>query len=86
MRSNDAMRTLCEVLAQEIGAGVEFELDLGELIGRYRREHEKHMREAEAARLLPRGAALVAQVQGCCRATAYNRAKRARLSNSTAAA
>lgn len=75
--SDEAMGKLCESLAAEIGAGVDFQLDLGELIGRYRRRHERNMLEVEAARLLPNGAEVVAERQRCHRATAYRRAARA---------
>lgn len=76
--SNEAMRKLCELLAAEIGAGAEFEVDLGELVGRYRRAHDQQVRDAEAARLLPRlGATETASVQHCVRSTVYRRVSRA---------
>lgn len=79
MKASDAaMSELCTSLAQEIGAGVEFELELGELIGKYRRKHDRRMLESEAARLLPLGAEVVAERQSCHRVTAYRRAARAR--------
>lgn len=74
--SDEAMRVLCDAM-REVGAGVEFELALGDLVGRYRRAHDLRMRDAEAARLLPLGANVVAIRQGCHRATAYRRSKRA---------
>lgn len=79
MSSNEAMQRLCELLNAEIGAGADFELDLGELVGRYRRRHERHMRDVEAARLLPLGAEVVAERQACHRVTAYRRAARAKV-------
>lgn len=36
--SDQAMMELCESLAQEIGAGQDFELELGEFVGRWRRK------------------------------------------------
>lgn len=84
--SDEAINALCESLAAEIGACVEFELDLGELIGRYRRKHDRAMRDAEAARLLPLGAETAADRLGVCRATVYNMTHRFRESKRTATA
>ena len=77
--SNQAMTDLCESLAQEIGAGVDFELELGELIGKYRRKHDRRMVDAEADRLLPLGPSIAAERQSCHRVTVYRRAARARV-------
>ena len=71
------MSALCEAM-REYGAGIEFELALGELVGRYRRAHDMRMRDAEAAKLIPtHGADAVAERQHCHRVTAYRRARRA---------
>lgn len=79
MSSNEAMQRLCELLNAEIGAGADFELDLGELVGRYRRRHERHMQEVEADKLLPTyGPDNTAERLGVCRRTVYNLAERAR--------
>lgn len=75
--TDDAMASLCDAMRSQYGAGAEFELSLGELVGRYRRAHDKRMQDAEAARLLPLGAEVVATRQGCHRVTAYRRARRA---------
>ena len=75
--SDEAMMHLCESLAQEIGAGADFELDMGELIGKYRRRFSRAMAEQEAAKLLPLGAEIAAERQHCHRATVYRRAMRA---------
>jgi len=75
--TDEAMLKLCEAMRGQYGAGDEFELQLGELVGRYRRAHDARMRDAEAARLLPLGAEIVAERQGCHRVTAYRRARRA---------
>ncbi len=62
------------------------ELDEGiqTLLTRLARRHAQDMLDIEAARLLPLGAEVVADRQGVCRATAYNRAARGnqKLSNS----
>lgn len=76
MRSDEAMDALCTAMLRDYGAGDDFEVALGELVGRFRRKHEKNMQDAEAARLLPLGAAVVVERMGGCRATAYNRARR----------
>ena len=78
MKSSDAIGELCAALQAEIGAGVEFELDLGELIGKYRRKHDRAMLDAEAARLLPLGPDVAAEAAGCHRVTVYRRAARAK--------
>lgn len=79
MNSNEAMDALCTAMLRESGAGDEFGLALGELVGRFRRKHERTILAMEAARLLPLGADVVVQRMGGCRATAYNRAKRGRI-------
>jgi len=78
MRSDEAMEALCTAMLRDYGAGVEFELALGELIGRFRRRHERNVLDVEAARLLPLGADVLMARFGGCRATQYNRAKRGR--------
>lgn len=55
MKPDDLMQQLCEALRTECGAGPEFELSLGDLVGRYRQAHDKRMRDAQAAELLPLG-------------------------------
>jgi hypothetical protein len=76
--TDEAMVSLCDAMREQYGAGVEFELTLGELIGRYRRAYDQRQRDAEAAKLLPtHGADAVAERQHCHRVTAYRRARRA---------
>ena len=86
MKTDEAMVALCESMRNEYGGGDEFELDLGELIGRYRAAHERRMRDAEAAKLLPNGWREVAERFGVCKATVYNMAERARQSRRNQAA
>lgn len=76
--TDEAMSKLCEAMRSQYGGGVEFELQLGELVGKYRRAHDAAMRDQEAARLLPMGADVVAIRQGCHLSTAYRRASRAK--------
>lgn len=66
-----AVELLCEVMAEQCEAGGDFELDLGEIIGRYRKEHEKRMRDAQAAALLPLGRDIAAARLGVAVSTAY---------------
>ena len=59
--TDDAMMRLCDAMREQYGAGVEFELSLGELVGRYRRAFDRRQQDAEAARLLPLGREVAAE-------------------------
>lgn len=78
MKSDEAIAQLCAAMRDECGASCEFELDLGELVGKYRRRHDKAMRDVEAARLLPKGPDSAAEQLGVCRRAVYYMAERAR--------
>lgn len=78
MKSNDAISELCAAMRADYGVGDEFELDLGELVGKYRRAHDRVMRDAEAARLLPHGPTEAAEKLGVCRRAVYYMAERGR--------
>lgn len=78
MRSDEAVAQLVVAMQEEFGAGGDFELDLGELIGRYRAEHKKRMRDQIAAELLPYGVSVVVERLGVCPSTAYKMAHRSR--------
>ncbi len=75
--ADEAMNRLCETM-RAYGAGPEFELSLGELVGRYRRAHEARMRDAEAARLLPKGWPAVCERFNVAKSTVYKMNRRAR--------
>lgn len=75
--TDEAVANFCEAMAAKYGRDEDFELALGQLVGKVRVAHERRMRDAEAAKLLPLGAEVVAIRQGCHRATIYRRAKRA---------
>ncbi len=77
MKSDEAMRQLCDAM-REIGAGVEFEISLGELVGRYRAAHDRRMRDAEAARLLPLGRDVAAERLQVAPSTVYKMTHRHR--------
>ena len=75
-KTDESMAALCEAM-RDFGAGPEFELSLGELVGRYRRAHEARMRDAQAAELLPKyGADAAAERLGVCRRSVYYMAER----------
>lgn len=75
-KTDEAMARLCEAM-RDFGAGVEFDLSLGELVGRYRRAHEARMRDAQAAELLPKyGPDATADRLGVCRRSVYYMAER----------
>jgi len=76
--TDTAMDALCEAM-REYGAGAEFELQLGELVGRYRRAHDARMRDAEAARLLPLGVEVAKERLGCHKSTIYRRVSRSKI-------
>jgi hypothetical protein len=76
--TDDAMLKLCDAMRAEYGAGVEFELALGELVGRYRAAHDKRMRDAQAAELLPLGRSVAAERLGVAERTVYYMADRHR--------
>lgn len=76
--TDEAMVRLCDAMREQYGAGAEFELSLGELVGRYRRAYDQRQRDAEAARLLPLGVAVVKERQGCHKSTVYRRASRSK--------
>ena len=82
MRASDAAKfQYLDALAAEYGADAarDFKVELDVLERRYTRECEGRNRDQEAARLLPLGAGVVAERQGCHRATAYRRADRAKI-------
>ena len=76
--TDEHMAKLCEAMRGQYGAGDEFELQLGELVGRYRRAHDARMRDAEAADLLHLGPLVVAERLGVSRRSVYYMAERGR--------
>lgn len=74
MSSGDAEMS---ALVVALDGDAEFEIALGEMVGRFRRRRDMEIQSREAARLLPLGADVVAMRQGCHRATVYRRAHRA---------
>jgi hypothetical protein len=83
----EATQALIEALAAE---GIDrrtledYEADQLTRIGRMRGVRDRAIRDMEAARLLPLGLAVVMEIQGCCKATVYNRNKRATKSKQSA--
>lgn len=81
--TDKAMHELCDAMRQTYGAGVEFELALGELVGRYRIAHEARMRDAQAADLLCLGRTVAAERLKVAPSTVYKMAHRHRRKFST---
>lgn len=69
--TDEAITKLCEAMRERHGAGIEFELALGDLVGRYRRAHDAAMRDQEAARLLPMGPEIARNRLGVATSTLY---------------
>ena len=85
--SDEAMTALIESLAAEVGAGAEFELELGTLVGKYRAKFDKAMRDKRAADLLPLGRMVAAERLQVAPSTVYKMVHRfRRLSTPTEAA
>ena len=76
--TDECISNLCEVMAAKYGHDPEFEIALGELVGRVRIAHERRMRDAEAARLLHDGWEPLAERFGVARRTVYHMATRHR--------
>jgi hypothetical protein len=66
-----------EALVTALDGDEEFQLDLGVLVGKFRRRQDQAIRDMEAARLLPLGAGIAAIRQHCHRSTVYRRVSRA---------
>ena len=82
MRASDAAKcqyieTLAAILGSDSAADLKVEVEIIER--RYFRDLERRLRCAEAARLLPLGAEVVAERQNCHRVTAYRRAARGKV-------
>jgi hypothetical protein len=65
-------------LVAAVDGDVEFELALGELIGRLRRQHERDIEDMEIAKLIPHGSAAVIERFGTPLRTTFRRASRGR--------
>lgn len=76
--TDEAIANFCDAMAQRYGRSAEFEVALGELVGKVRVAHERRMRDAEAARLLPLGPGVAASRLGVCRRAVYYMAERGR--------
>jgi hypothetical protein len=64
-------------LVAAVDGDVEFEIDLGILVGRLRAKQERAIRDQEAATLLPLGWRVVAERFDVSKATVYNMNQRA---------
>lgn len=84
--TDEAIEHLCEVMAAKYGAGADFRESLHGMVAKCREAHERRMRDAQAAELLPKGWQPIAERFGVCKATVYNMAQRARESKRNQAA
>lgn len=84
--TDEAIESLCEVMAAKYGAGHDFREPLMAMVSKVREAHERRMRDAQAAELLPKGWQPIAERFGVCKATVYNMAQRARQSKRNQAA
>lgn len=84
--TDDCINNLCEVMAAKYGADADFREALHGMVSRVREAHERRMRDAQAAELLPKGWQPIAERFGVCKATVYNMAQRARQSKRNQAA
>jgi len=78
--TDEAMFKLCETMKIQHCAGDSFEVELGELIGKYRAAHDARMRDARAAELLPRGRMVAAELLAVAPSTVYKMVHRHRRS------
>lgn len=69
--TDEAIANFCDAMAAKYGRDLDFELALGQLVGRVRVAHERRMRDAEAARLLPLGREVAAERLGVAPSTVY---------------
>lgn len=79
--SDQLLRDYMEALAAEgipAHAIGDMEADLIGKVGRLRILRDRHVRDMEAAKLLPHGAVPLAERQHCHRSTVYRRAERGR--------
>lgn len=67
-------------LVAAVSGDLKFELELGEVLGRFRRRVDRAVTDQETAELLPKvqKAALVAERKGCHVSTVYRRLQRSR--------
>lgn len=69
--TDEAIANFCDAMAQQYGRDLDFELALGDMVGKIRVAHERRMRDAEAARLLPLGREVAAERLGVAPSTVY---------------
>lgn len=74
--TDEAIENLCEVMAAKYGAGVDFRESLHGMVAKCREAHERRMRDAQAAELLPLGPEVCVERLGVARRTVYYMAHR----------
>jgi hypothetical protein len=81
--TDEAIEHLCEVMAAKYGAGVDFRESLHGMVAKCREAHERRMRDAQAAELLPLGREVAAERLGVAPSTVYKMVHRFRRARST---
>lgn len=81
--TDDCIANLCEVMAAKYGAGADFRASLDEMVSKVREAHDRRMRDAQAAELLPLGREIAAQRLGVAPSTVYKMVHRFRRFRST---
>lgn len=76
--TDEAINNLCEVMAAKYGAGADFRESLHVMVAKVREAHERRMRDALAAELLPKGPDACIERLGVARRTVYYMARRHR--------
>lgn len=81
--TDEAIREFCEVMAARFGHDADFEESLRDMVSRVRAAHERRMRDAQAAELLPLGREIAAERLGVAPSTVYKMVHRFRRFRST---
>lgn len=82
--TDDCINNLCEVMAAKYGADSDFREALHGMVAKVREAHERRMRDAQAAELLPLGREIAAERLGVAQSTVYKMVHRFRRTHSTA--
>lgn len=83
--TDECIGNLCEVMAARYGAGLDFRASLDEMVAKVREAHERRMRDAQAAELLPLGREVAAERLHVAPSTIYKMTHRHRRRVSTVA-
>lgn len=81
--TDEAVNNLCEVMSAKYGAGDGFRESLMDMVAKVREAHERRMRDAQAAELLPLGREVAAARLNVAPSTVYKMTHRHRARLST---